>query len=132
MTAPPAGPGPRRFVVWMHAPHAPQWSIPPESLAELRSALGSGWEVVSVEVPLDATGDGARVTPPEVLAAIADAEVYCGWGIRREAFVAGTRLRWVHSGAAGVSASLFDEMRASDVLFTNSAGILLYEVRRGR
>lgn len=119
---PPAG-GARRFVVWMHAPAAPQWSIPPASLDAIRAALGPEWELVSVEVALDATGDGVRATPPEVLEAIADAEVYCGWGIRPEAFAAARRLRWVHSGAAGVGASLFDAMRESDVLFTNSAGI---------
>jgi len=118
-----AGKGTRRFVIWMYAPHAPQWSMPASSLARIREALGEGWEVDPVRVGLDATGDGARTTPPEVLAAIADAEVYCGWGIRPEAFRAGQELRWVHSGAAGVRASLFEEMRDSDVLLTNSAGV---------
>ena len=113
----------RRFVVWMHAPDHPQWSIPDASLERIGEALGEGWEVDSVEVPLDATGDGARDTPPEVLEALADAEVYCGWGIRPEAFEAARELRWFHSGAAGVRASLFDAMRESDVLFTNSAGV---------
>ncbi|MCG8468018.1 MAG: D-2-hydroxyacid dehydrogenase [Gemmatimonadetes bacterium] len=111
----------RRFVVWMYAPHAHQWSIPSESLERIREALGPGWEVASVEVALDATGDGARTAPPPVLDAIVDAEVFCGWGIRPEAFAVAKKLRWFHSGAAGVRASLFDAMRESDVIFTNSA-----------
>lgn len=113
----------RRFVVWMYAPHAHQWSIPEESLREIRDALGEGWEVDSVEVVLDATGDGVRTTPPRVLEAIADAEIYCGWGIRPEAFAAAKSLKWFHSGAAGVRASLFTELRESQVLFTNSANM---------
>lgn len=113
----------RRCVVWMYAPEAPQWSMPEESLRRIRAALGEGWEVESIETALDATGDGVRVTPPEVIEAMADAEIYCGWGIRPEAFRAAKRLRWFHSGAAGVRASLFEELRASDVIFTNSAGV---------
>lgn len=52
-----------------------------------------------------------------------DAEVYFGFGITRPLFAAAQRLRWVHSAAAGVGGSLFPEMRASDVLLTNSAGV---------
>ena len=40
----------------------------------------------------------------------------------REAFRAAERLRWVHSGAAGVGGTLYPEMRESDVVLTNSAG----------
>jgi len=54
--------------------------------------------------------------------AFVDAEVYCGFGIPREVFEASEKLRWVHSGAAGVGGSLFPEVRESDVIFTNSAG----------
>lgn len=111
----------RRFVVWMYAPNNPQWSMPPTSVARIREALGSEWEVESVEVTLNATGDGVQMTPPELVEAIANAEIYCGWGIRQDAFMAAKKLRWFHSGAAGVSTSLFDEMRESDVIFTNSA-----------
>jgi phosphoglycerate dehydrogenase-like enzyme len=59
----------------------------------------------------------------EALAAIADAEVYFGFGITRPLFHAAPRLRWVHSAAAGVRGSLFPEMLESPVLLTNSAGI---------
>ena len=107
----------------MYSPAYPLWSIPEESVAAIRSALGEEWEVRSLEVELHASGDGAPEVPEALLREIETAEVYCGFGIRREAFRAARRLRWVHSGAAGVSGSLFPEMRESDVLFTNSAGI---------
>ena len=55
--------------------------------------------------------------------AVAEAEVYFGFGIPRELFIAAPNLRWVHSAAAGVGTALHEEMRASDVLLTNSAGI---------
>ncbi|MFQ5689380.1 MAG: D-2-hydroxyacid dehydrogenase [Gemmatimonadota bacterium] len=113
----------RRFLIWMFSPEYPLWSIPPRSVEAIRSALGPDWEVVSLEIPVLATGDGARDVPAELLDAISEAEVYCGFGIPRPAFLAARRVRWVHSGAAGVGGSLFDEMRASDVPLTNSAGI---------
>ena len=91
----------------MYAPNNPQWSMPPTSVARIREALGSEWEVESVEVTLNATGDGVQMTPPELVEAIANAEIYCGWGIRQDAFMAAKKLRWFHSGAAGVSTSLF-------------------------
>ena len=113
----------RRFVIWMYAPETPHWSMPEWSLERIRAALDPEWEVESVRVALEATGDGVRVTPPELLEAVAGAEVYCGWGIRRDVFRAAGRLRWFHSGAAGARNSLFPEMRDSDVIFTNSAGM---------
>lgn len=114
---------PRAFLLWMHSPRYPMWSIPPASVERIREALGPGWELRNLEVELYAPGDGAPEPPAEVLEAVADAEVYCGFGIPREAFLAARELRWVHSGTAGVGASLFPEMRESDVLFTNSAGV---------
>lgn len=113
----------RRFLVWMHAPDVPQWHLPAASRERIRAALGPGWELVALDVPLHATGDGASASPPELLEAIRDAEVYCGFGVPRDAFLEARRLRWTHSGAAGVGGSLFREMRASDVVLTNSAGV---------
>lgn len=113
----------RRFVIWMYAPDTPHWSMPERSFERIRAALGPEWEVESIRVALDASGDGVRVTPPELLEAVADAEVYCGWGIRRDVFLAARKLRWFHSGAAGARNSLFEEMRESDIIFTNSAGM---------
>lgn len=113
----------RRFLIWMHSLTYPMWSIPEASVERIRGALGSGWEVRDLEVELYAPGDGAPEPPTEVMEGIREAEVYCGFGIPPGAFRVAERLRWVHSGTAGVGASLFPEMRDSDVLFTNSAGI---------
>jgi phosphoglycerate dehydrogenase-like enzyme len=107
----------------MYSPDVPQWSIPAASVERIRAALGPGWEVSALEVPMRASGDGAVGAPAAVLEAIAEAEVFCGFGVPRDLFLAARRLRWVHSAAAGVRASLFDEMRESDVRFTNSGGI---------
>ena len=113
----------RRFVIWMFAPETPHWSMPSWSFERIREVLDPEWEIESIRIALEASGDGVRVTPPELLEAVADAEVYCGWGIRRDVFLAARRLRWFHSGAAGARNSLFREMRESDVIFTNSAGM---------
>lgn len=113
----------RKLLVWMYSRTQPHWSIPPEDVDRIRAELGPDWEVLTIERDIDATGDGPPGVPPAVLEEIADAEVYFGFGIAREAFLAARRLRWVHSGAAGVRGSLFPEMRASDVRLTNSAGV---------
>ena len=114
---------PRRFLIWMHSLDVPQWSIPAASVERIRAALGPGWEVTALEIPMRASGDGAASAPVSVLEEIAKAEVFCGFGVPRDVFLAGRRLRWVHSAAAGVRASLFDKMRDSEVRFTNSGGI---------
>lgn len=76
-----------------------------------------------VPEPTWAAGDGSRVAPSAVAEAIRDAEIYFGWGITPDLFRRAECLRWVHSGAAGARASLFPEMRDSDVILTNSAGV---------
>jgi phosphoglycerate dehydrogenase-like enzyme len=59
-----------------------------------------------------------------VLAAVEDAGAYLGYGIPEEVLRRGARLRWVHSGSAGVGSSLTPELqRRGDVVFTNSAGV---------
>lgn len=96
---------------------------PPNWVRErITAALPTGWELVQVEAPADGTGDGAHATP-EAIAAVADAEIYLGFGVPREILTGGPGLRWVHSGTAGVGSSLTPELHESDVVFTNSAGI---------
>lgn len=115
---------PRRFVLDMRD-RRPVWAIPERAVEEIRAALPAGWELVVVDAVADGQGDGGGPSP-ESLDAVRGAEVYAGFGFPRELFAAageGGRLRWVHSGAAGVGGSLYPEMRASDLLFTNSAGI---------
>jgi phosphoglycerate dehydrogenase-like enzyme len=76
-----------------------------------------------IEAASDGSGDGSARVNPVVLEGVSDADVYMGYGIPSEVIQRGKRLRWVHSGAAGVGSSLTEEMLASDVLFTNSAGV---------
>ena len=113
----------RRLVAWMYSDRYPTWSIPESVVQQLEEALGPGWVVDSVREPTFAGGDGSREIPAAVLKAAAEAEIYFGFGITRELFLAAPRLRWVHSAAAGARATLFPEMREGDVVLTNSAGI---------
>lgn len=115
--------GGRVFLVWMEAPERPLWHMPAATEERLRAALGRDWTLRRLRVEADFTGDGSDRVPPELLETIRDAEVFCGFGLPREAFLAAEALRWVHSGAAGVGGSLYAEMRESDVVLTNSAGL---------
>jgi phosphoglycerate dehydrogenase-like enzyme len=107
----------------MYSTSQPHWSMPADSVARVRETLGDEWTVHTIEHEIDATGDGPPATPRPVLEAIADAEVYFGFGIAPDAFREARRLKWVHSGAAGIGGSLFPEMLESEVLLTNSAGV---------
>jgi len=112
----------RRFVVDMYSSRYPLWCMPDADARRIEGALPSEWEVVRVLEEADGSGDGALRMTPALREAFVDAEVYCGFGIPREIFEVSDKLRWVHSGAAGVGGSLFPEMCDSDVIFTNSAG----------
>ena len=106
----------------------PIWAVPPWAEAEIRAALPADWQVAALRAPVSGEGDGGGVTA-EAVAAAHGAEVYMGMGVPREVFVAATtgpeaRLRWAHTGSAGVGAALYPEMLASDVMLTNSAGIM--------
>lgn len=101
----------------------PVWSMPEWVTEEVREALPEGWRLTAPDVPADGSGDGAGVVPPAVVEAARGARIYMGFGVPAEVLRAGERLEWVHSGAAGVGGSLTPEMRESDVVFTNSAGI---------
>lgn len=112
----------RRLVLDLAAT-SQNWALTPEAEQAIRAAAPAGWEVVTVSTPTSSDGDGGAPVSQEALRAIADAEVYVGFGITRPLFLAARQLRWVHSAAAGVRAALFPEMRDSEVLLTNSAGI---------
>ena len=101
----------------------PAWAMPPWVPGRIREALPPGSILRVMDVPSDGSGDGTARAHPEVLAAVEDADAYLGYGIPAEVLRRGGRLRWVHSGAAGVGSSLTPELRAADVVFTNSAGI---------
>jgi phosphoglycerate dehydrogenase-like enzyme len=54
---------------------------------------------------------------------IADTDVFIGWSLRPEQFVAAKKLRWIHSPAAAVHQLMFPELIASDVIVTNSSNV---------
>lgn len=54
---------------------------------------------------------------------IADTDVFIGWSLRPEQFVAAKKLRWIHSPAAAVHQLMFPELIASDVIITNSSNV---------
>jgi phosphoglycerate dehydrogenase-like enzyme len=51
------------------------------------------------------------------------AEIMVGWNLPREAVQRSTRLRWIHSTAAGVDQLLYPEVRERDLIITTSSGI---------
>ena len=96
----------------------PEWSF-----ERIRAALDPEWEVESVRVALEATGDGVRVTPPELLEAVADAEVYCGWGDPPRRLPGRAQAALVSfGGGRGAELALPGDARQRR-LFTNSAGM---------
>jgi phosphoglycerate dehydrogenase-like enzyme len=101
----------------------PVWALPGWVPDRIREALPPGWQLEVLTAETDGSGDGAGRVAAEVLEAVAEAEIYLGYGIAEALLDAGPRLRWVHSGAAGVGSSLTPSMLASPVLFTNSAGV---------
>ncbi len=102
----------------------PIWRVPPDAIGRIRSFFPESWDVVAVEAATDGHGDGGRGATPEALEAVRGAEIYFGYGVPVAVLEIGApTLRWVHTGAAGVRGSLTPEMRRSDVVFTNSAGV---------
>jgi phosphoglycerate dehydrogenase-like enzyme len=101
----------------------PVWRAPESFVAALRVAAPADWEVVEVAAPVNSDGDGSGGSA-ETVAVARGAEVYIGYGLPPAILDAarGT-LRWAHSAAAGVSASLGEALGASGVVFTNSAGV---------
>lgn len=116
-------PSSRRFVIDMYSSRYPLWCMPDGHAERIRAVLPAEWELVRVTEEVDGSGDGISRMSPALLEALRGAEVYCGFGVPRQAFAVSDRLRWVHSGAAGVGGSLHPEMRDSGVSFTNSAGV---------
>ena len=112
----------RRLVVDLAAT-SKNWALTPAGEARLRAEAPAGWEIVIVRAPTSSDGDGPPRASSEALAAIAGAEAYFGFGITPDLVAAGTRLRWVHSAAAGVGNVLKSGIADTDILLTNAAGI---------
>src|SRR3982751_938736 len=99
------------------------WTLTEDAEQRIRSEAPAGWEIHFVRAQTSSDGDGPRGSSDEVMNAIPRADVYLGFGIPRPLLLAGKRLRWVHSAAAGVGNALYPEMRDGDVVLTNSAGV---------
>jgi phosphoglycerate dehydrogenase-like enzyme len=54
---------------------------------------------------------------------ITDTDVFIGWTLRPEDFVAAPRLKWIHSPAAAVHQLMFPELVRSGVVVTNSTSV---------
>ena len=112
----------RRAVVDLASPR-PVWNVPDATVTAIRQAFGRGWSVEVVAVPAASDGDGA-VGSQAATKAAQGAEVYVGWGVPRAVVAAASAtLKWAHSAAAGVGASITQELRASGALLTNSRGV---------
>ena len=112
----------RRMVVDLAATR-PVWCAPPAFVDALRAAAGPDWEVAAVSAPVSSDGDGSGGSP-EAVAVARGAEVYIGYGLPPGvAAAARDTLRWAHSAAAGVSASVASLTGGAGLVFTNSAGV---------
>jgi phosphoglycerate dehydrogenase-like enzyme len=114
-----------RHAVFNMRDERPIWAPPPDVTARVARRLGRGWEITELAGPVSGRGDGGGVSD-DALRAIDGAEIYFGLGLPRELLRAGLRsgkLRWIHTGAAGVASLLHPELLESDVILTNSAGI---------
>jgi phosphoglycerate dehydrogenase-like enzyme len=114
--------GRRRLVVDLQST-SPHMRVPLWAAERISAAAPDGWEVVHVGSPSTSIGSGTNTPSDETLAAIAQAEGYLGYGVPAGLLRAAPLLRWAHSAAAGVGASVTPELRASGVIFTNSAGV---------
>lgn len=111
----------RRLVIDLASPRA-VWRIGETSVAAIRAALASNWDVVAVQAPAASDGDGGSGSR-ESIAAVRGAEIYLGYGVPSGVVDAGRKtLRWVHTGTAGVGSSL-PQLRGSGIVLTNSAGV---------
>jgi phosphoglycerate dehydrogenase-like enzyme len=112
----------RTLVVDLNATSS-AWKLPPWAEERIQTAAPDGWRVHVVRAPTISDGDGGDRPSGEALAAIAEAEVYAGFGMPTALYEAARRLRWVHTAAAGVGSLLSPAFVQSDVLLTNAAGV---------
>jgi len=100
----------------------PIWAMPAAAIDQVRAALPADWRLKVVAATVNSRGDGSSFSV-EAVEASRDAEVYIGSGVPAEVLAVAPRLRWAHTTNAGVSSLMYPEMRASDVILTNAAGI---------
>jgi phosphoglycerate dehydrogenase-like enzyme len=118
---------PRRLVVDLNA-SARRWALSPAGEQRVIEAAPPGWEVRVMRTAARSDGDGGTRPPAELLEAIAEAEVYFGFGAPPALLDAAPQLRWLQSAAAGVrsalSPTLRDRVARGDLVLTNAAGVM--------
>ena len=116
----------RVLVVDLNA-NTPRWALPADGLARIRGAA-EGWEVRATTGMTHSAGDGQTLLSDELRAAVADAEVYFGFGLPPALVAEAPGLRWAQSAAAGVRGLLAPPVReaisAGRLTLTNAAGIM--------
>lgn len=110
MTSHPASPAPPtlRVLEWVRDP-AGTWNLPEEHVA----ALAREFPAVRFDDP---------ATREECEALLPEADVVLGFALRPHNIARATRVRWVHSTAAGVGGLLFPELVESPIVVTNARG----------
>ena len=124
MSEPSVHPGASRVVAVDLNSTARVWALPAAGAARLVDAAPPGWTVRVVSAPTVSDGDGGRPPSEEALAAVAEAEVYFGFGLHPALLAAAPRLRWVQSAAAGVRSLLSPGLLARGIVLTNAAGVM--------
>jgi len=97
------------ILVSVHSPFE-MWTIPVEFVERLRARFPG-------HTFLHARSDA------EALSLAGKAEVVFAGQISKPLFAAASRLRWLHSPAAGIGGMLFPEMVASPIVLTNGRGM---------
>lgn len=60
----------------------------------------------------------------ELKQALRDADATFSSVVREDAFRGATKLRWIHASSAGIGSTLFPDLIESDVVLTNSRGVM--------
>ncbi|MDQ8154562.1 MAG: D-2-hydroxyacid dehydrogenase [Gemmatimonadota bacterium] len=113
----------RRAVIDLRAT-SPAFRMPDAFGHRVCAEAPAGWETVVVFEDNDAIVGSPKGPGPEAMAAVADAEVYFGWGMPARLFHAAPQLRWLQTALAGTGPLLaIPEMRDGPCLLTNAAGV---------
>jgi D-2-hydroxyacid dehydrogenase (NADP+) len=86
------------------------WTAPPELAARIRSR----WPEMRLVYLPDYAGLDAELP---------DADIFVGFTLKPDQFLAARKLKWIHSTAAAVTQFMYPEIRQSQVIVTNSSGI---------
>jgi phosphoglycerate dehydrogenase-like enzyme len=102
---------------------APSWTLTPDAEARLRQATPPDWRLHVVAAETISDGDGNPNPSDEVVGAIAEAEVYFGFGVSAPLLEAAGALRWIQTATAGVKSLLALGLDERGILLTNAAGV---------